>query len=328
MELAFAGLHQLCAPMLDRLERLPGPQRDALGAAFGLSVGERAGSLPGGPGGAEPAVRGGRGSGRSSAWSTTRSGSTGRRRRCSPSWRAGCWPSRWPWCSPCGSRATGWTLAGLPRAGRSEGLSDGDARALLDSAIPGRLDERVRDRIVAETRGNPLALLELPRGLTPAELAGGFGSAGRVRPLASRIEQSFLRQRRGAAGGDPAAAADRGRRADRRRACCCGGRPSGSGSAPTRKRPAEAAGLIEVGPECGSAIRWCARRSTGRRPVGDRQHVHRALADATDPEPDPDRRAWHRAHAAAGRTRTWPPSWSARPAGRRPAAASPRRPRS
>ena len=74
-----------------------------------------------------------------------------------------------------------------------EGLRDGDARALLASAIPGRLDERVRDRIVAETRGNPLALLELPRGLTPAELAGGFGLPD-ARPLAGRIEQSFLRR--------------------------------------------------------------------------------------------------------------------------------------
>ena len=81
-------------------------------------------------------------------------------------------------------------LAGLPEL-RVEGLAAADARSLLESAVPGRVDARVRDRILAETRGNPLALLELPRGLTPAELAGGFGLAD-ARPLASRIEQTFL----------------------------------------------------------------------------------------------------------------------------------------
>src|SRR4029077_15698587 len=73
------------------------------------------------------------------------------------------------------------------------GLSDADARALLDSVTPGRLDELVRDRIVAESNGNPLALLELPKGLTAAELAGGFGRPD-ARPVANRIEQSFLRR--------------------------------------------------------------------------------------------------------------------------------------
>jgi hypothetical protein len=83
-------------------------------------------------------------------------------------------------------------LAGLPELA-VEGLRDDDARALLDSALAGPLDERVRDLIVAETRGNPLALLELPRGLSPAELAGGFGLPGAA-PLAGRIEDSFARQ--------------------------------------------------------------------------------------------------------------------------------------
>ena len=73
------------------------------------------------------------------------------------------------------------------------GLGNRDSRALLESVLPGRLDERVRDRIIAETHGNPLALLELPRGLTPAQLAGGFGLPS-VMPLAGRIEQSFLRR--------------------------------------------------------------------------------------------------------------------------------------
>jgi hypothetical protein len=79
------------------------------------------------------------------------------------------------------------------------GLREDDARALLDSVVPGRLDERVRDRIIAETRGNPLALLELPRGLTVAELAGGFDRPD-ARPLASQIEQSFLRRIRSLSG--------------------------------------------------------------------------------------------------------------------------------
>ena len=85
-------------------------------------------------------------------------------------------------------------LPGLPELA-VPGLSDADARALLESVVPGRLDEGVRDRIVAETRGNPLALVELTRGLTPAELAGGFGRPG-TRPLANRLEQSFHRQLR------------------------------------------------------------------------------------------------------------------------------------
>jgi hypothetical protein len=83
-------------------------------------------------------------------------------------------------------------VAGLPELAL-EGLSDPDACALLDSVIPGRLDERVRDRIVAESGGNPLALLELPRAVNAAELAGGFGLPGAL-ALTSRIEQSFRRR--------------------------------------------------------------------------------------------------------------------------------------
>ena len=90
-----------------------------------------------------------------------------------------------------------------------EGLGDQDARALLASGIPGGLDERVRDRIVAETRGNPLALLELPRGLTATELAGGFGVLA-AHALPGRIEESYLRRFEAAPGGHAAAAAGRG----------------------------------------------------------------------------------------------------------------------
>jgi hypothetical protein len=87
-------------------------------------------------------------------------------------------------------------LAGLPKLDVG-GLRDDDARSLLDSALPGPLDARVRDLIVAETHGNPLALLELPRGLSPAQLAGGFGLLGAqpgAAPLTAAIEDSFARQ--------------------------------------------------------------------------------------------------------------------------------------
>ena len=83
-------------------------------------------------------------------------------------------------------------LAGLPELAVT-GLAEADARALLEAVLTGPVDARVRDQIVAETRGNPLALLELPRGLTVVELAGGFGLPGAL-PLAGRIEDSFRRQ--------------------------------------------------------------------------------------------------------------------------------------
>src|SRR3954447_2527013 len=191
MELAFAGLHQLCAPMLDRLERLPGPQRDALGAAFGLTTGHAPDrflvglavlSLLAEVAAERPLV---------------------------------CLIDDAQWLDRASAQALAFVArrllaesvgvifavrtgaeerdtAGLPEL-LVEGLREDDARTLLASVISGPLDERVRDRIVAETRGNPLALLELPLGLTAAEVAGGFALPG-VRPLASHIEQSFRRR--------------------------------------------------------------------------------------------------------------------------------------
>ena len=106
-------------------------------------------------------------------------------------------------------------LAGLPEL-RVEGLGEDDARPLLASAIRGRVDERVRDRIIAEARGNPLALLELPGGSRPSELAGGYALPGRE--AAGRADRAELpAPARAAAAGLPAAAADRGGRAGRRR---------------------------------------------------------------------------------------------------------------
>ena len=188
-------------------------------------------------------------------------------------------------------------LAGLPEL-VVEGLREDEARALLDSVLTGPLDARVRDQIVSETRGNPLALLELPLGVTPAELAGGFGLPGAV-PLAGRIEESFRRRldalpaetRRllQLAAADPVGDPVLVWRAAERLAI-------GAEAA----TPAVEAGLIEFGVRVlfrHPLVRSVAYRSAS---VQERQDVHRAIAEVTDPEIDPDRRAWHRAHAAAG----------------------------
>ena len=295
MELAFAGLHQLCTPMLSGLAGLPGPQRDALGTVFGLSTGEAPGRLLVGL--AVLGLLSGVAEERplvclvdDAQWLDRP-----RRRR----WRslpAACWRSRSHWCSRCVSPAR--AAVGGPAAAAVDGLSGGDARALLDSVIPGRLDERVRDRIVAETRGNPLALLELPQGLSAAELAGGFGLPD-APPLANRIERSFLRRLRAASGQDAKAPARGGSGADRRRGlvvagCRAARRRSGRGGS-RRGRGVDRA-------RCPGALlsSVAARRGLPGGGVPDRREVHRALAEATDPGADPDRRAWHRAHAATG----------------------------
>ena len=188
-------------------------------------------------------------------------------------------------------------LAGLPEM-VVEGIADDDARSLLAAAMPGRLDERVRDQIVAETRGNPLALLELPRGLTPAELAGGFGLPD-ARPVASRVEETFVQRVRSLP------------RETQRLLLVAAAEPVGDVSLLWRAaerlgirgdagRPAEEAGLIELGIRV--RFRHPLMRSAAYRAAHfrDRQEVHRALAEATDPDTDPDRRAWHRAQAASG----------------------------
>ena len=237
-----------------------------------------AGPVPGRPGRAEPAVGGGRGAA---------AGLPGRRRAVAGSRlgagpgvrRPGGWArSRSAWSSRPASRAASWPGC---RSWWSAGCAEADARALLDSVLTGPLDARVRDQIVAETRGNPLALLELPRGLTPAELAGGFGLPGAV-PLPGG-------SRRASGGGWTRCRPKPG-------GCCCwrrptrpatrrwcGGRPGGSGSAPTRPRPRPRPAWPSSAPGCGSGIRWCARRPTGRRRLGSGRQVHRALAEATDP---------------------------------------------
>jgi len=176
MELAFAGLHQLCAPMLDRLERLPVPQRDALRTAFGVSSGSA-------PDRFLVAL---------AVLSLLSDVAEERPLIClvdDEQWldRASAqvfaFVARRLEAESVGlvfaARAPSDDLAGLPEL-VIEGLGEVDAHTLLDSVLTGPLDAQVRDQIVSETRGNPLALLELPRGLTPAELAGGFGLPGAV----------------------------------------------------------------------------------------------------------------------------------------------------
>jgi DNA-binding CsgD family transcriptional regulator len=188
-------------------------------------------------------------------------------------------------------------LDGLPEL-IVAGIGDAEARALLDAAVPGGLDGEVRERILAEANGNPLALLELPRGLTAAALAGGFGLPDEPE-LSSRIEQTFLRRvqalppetRRALlvaaaeAVGDAAVIAEAASRL-------------GVGAAGLV--PAEDAGLVELGGRVRfrhPLVRSAAYRSATPH---QRREAHEALAAATDPERDPDRRAWHRARAAAG----------------------------
>ena len=210
MELAFAGLHQLCAPMLGRAERLPVPQRDALRAAFGMAagpppdrflVGLAVLSLLSEAAGDRPLVC----LIDDEQWldqaSAQALGFTARRLAADPV------------ALVFAARDPGAELAGLPEL-EVTGLADSDARALLDSALAGPLDARVADLIVAETRGNPLALLELPRGLSPAELAGGFGLPGAA-PLAGRIEDSFARQLEALPAREPPAGAAGGGRSVR-----------------------------------------------------------------------------------------------------------------
>jgi DNA-binding CsgD family transcriptional regulator len=295
MELPFAGLHQLCAPMLHRLGRLPGPQGDALGAAFGLREGD-------------PPDRFLVGLAVLSLLSDV-----------AEEYPLVCVVDDAQWLDRASAQALAFVtrrlvaesvgvifavresgnerdLAGLPEL-LVHGLADRDARALLASVITGPLDERVRDRIVAETRGNPLALLELPRGLTPAELAGGFGLPD-APALSGRIEESFQRRL------TPLPSATR------LLLLVAAAEPVGDpvpvwraaeqlGVGVEAAAPAAAAGLVEFGGRVRfrhPLVRSAVYRSA---PAETRHRVHRALAEATDPDVDPDRRAWHRAHATA-----------------------------
>src|SRR5215469_9770560 len=296
MEFAYAGLQQLCAPFLDRLERLPGPQRDALGIAFGLRdggapdrflVGLAVLSLLSDIAGKRPLVCIVDDAQWLDAASAQALAFVARRLGAESVGLA------FALREPSGERH----LDGLPEL-TVGGLDDHDARELLRTVITGPLDDRVRDLIVAETRGNPLALLELPRGRTPAELAGGFGLSGGP-AVPGRIERSF-RERLPPLPPPTrlllliAAAEPTGDPVLVWRAA------AGRGIGPDAAAPAAAAGLVVFGAQVRFGHPLVRSAVMGAAAPEERQRVHRALAEATDADVDPDRRAWHRAQAAAG----------------------------
>jgi DNA-binding CsgD family transcriptional regulator len=294
MELAYASLHQLCGPMLNRMVTLPAPQRQALEIVFGMS------------GGAAPdrflvglAVLG-------LLSETAQEGPLL------------CVVDDAQWLDRASALALAFVgrrlLAepvGLVLAAREpgeelqhfsemhvQGLREEDARALLDSAVRFRVDERVRDEVIAETRGNPLALLELPRGLTATQLASGFGLLG-AQSLSGRIEESFARRLN--------AASDSARRL----LLLAAAEPTGDplllwrAAEELEIEPAAAddlqgEGLLAIGERV--TFRHPLVRSAvyGSAPRRERRAVHLALAEATDRDVDPDRRAWHLAAAAPG----------------------------
>jgi DNA-binding CsgD family transcriptional regulator len=295
MELPFSAIHQLCGPMLDGMDRLPGPQGEALATAFGL----RSGPVP------DPFLIG------LAVLGLLAASAEDRPLIClidDAQWldrasaqilafvarRLGAESVACVFAVRTGAANV---LDGLPQLllGR---LTDRDSRRLLRSLIPGRLDESVGERIVSEARGNPLALLELTRGLSQARLAGGFGLPP-AEGIPDRIEDAF-RRRWAALPADTGllvllAAAD----------------PVGDPllvwrAAKALGIDAQAAAAAEAADLCvfgtGVTFRHPLVRSAVYRaaPTVDRRRVHQALAEATDEQADPDRRAWHRAHAAPG----------------------------
>ena len=294
MELAYASLHQLCSALLDRLGPLPAPQRQALEIVFGLASGA-------------PPDRFLVGLGVLSLFSDV---ADERPLLCvvdDAQWLDHAsavtlaFVARRLMAEPVGlvfaAREPGEELAQIAQL-EVLGVRNGDARALLSHAVRFRLDERVRDRIIVEMRGNPLALLELPRGLTATQLAGGFGLL-EAQGLTGRIEESFVRRLDGLSDearlllllaaaepiGDPLLL---WRSAER------------LGVGPAAAEGVEAQRLLAIGERVTfrhPLVRSAVYRSAA---MEDRRAVHLALAEATDREADPDRRAWHLATAALG----------------------------
>ncbi|MFI5707633.1 ATP-binding protein [Kribbella sp. NPDC051620] len=296
MELPFAGLHQLFAPMWRLGDRLPPPQRDALAVAFGLEFGDPPDRFL--IGAAALSLLSAAADGRplvcvidDAQWLDQASAQTLTfvARRLFADHIGLVFAVREPVTAPEWHGFDSLVVGGLAHA---------HAGALLDAVVPGRLDERVRDRIVAETRGNPLALLELPRGLTAGELAGGFERPD-ARPMASQIEQNFARRVQ-------ALPADTQQLLLTAAAEPVGDVPllmlalAAQDVPISAAAPAEAAGLVELGARVRfrhPLVRSAAYRSAD--PV-DRRRAHQALAGVIDPELDPDRRAWHQASGADG----------------------------
>ena len=292
MELAFAGLHLLCTPLLNLLDRLPAPQREALGIAFGVAQGSAPDRFLVGL----------------AVLSLLSEAAEERPLLCVV--------DDAQWLDPAsaftlafvarrllaervglvfGAREVGEEFRGL--AGLEvPGLPDGDARAVLSSAVHFQLDERTRDQIVADMRGNPLALLELPQGLTAAQLASGFGLLG-AHAMSGRIEESFRARIEALP--------------ERARSLLLVAAAEPVGDPLTVWRAAERLGVTaEAGADTGGLLTF-GEQVTFRHPLvrsavygsasaQQRRAVHLALAEVTDRELDPDRRSWHLAEATAG----------------------------
>ncbi len=292
-ELAFAALHQLCGPWLDRLGDLPGPQREAMETVFGI----RAGPAP------DHFLVG------LAVLTLVSEVAAQRPLACvvddaqwldQASAQALAFAARRLRAEPVvmmfATREPGPDLRGLPELPVA-GLPDADARTLLSSLARWPLDERVAERVVAETRGNPQALAEVPHVLSPTGLGGSSGGPDVLRPP-GRATEGFLRQMQDLPGqtrllllvaaAEPAGNAALVWRAARR-----------LGVPAQAARPATESGLAEFGARVrfrDPVVRSAVYRSA---PLRDRQNVHGALAEVTDPQADPDRRAWHLAEATA-----------------------------
>jgi DNA-binding CsgD family transcriptional regulator len=299
MELPYASLHQLCAPFLDKLGELPGPQRDALRIAFGMAAGDPPDRFLVGLAVLTLLTRASETRPvlvlvDDAQWLDQVSLQTLEfvARRLLAEAVAMAFAVR----DPEGQAA----LSGLPTL-RISGLDTAAAGELLEAAVGGRLEKRIRDRFVAEMHGNPLALLEFSRGRSAAELAYGLNpssSPSIQAPVVSRVERDFA-SRLGSLPPETrtllliAAAEPVG---DARLLV----RAAASLKITPHAAPAKAAGLIEFGESV--RFRHPLVRSAvyhGAEPE-ERRAVHRALAEATDPVLDPDRRAWHAAQAADG----------------------------
>jgi DNA-binding CsgD family transcriptional regulator len=296
VELPFAGIQQLCASLPSRLDALPPPQRDALNVALGLASGD----VP------ERFLVGLAVLGLLAAAAEERP--------------LLCLVEDAQWLDAASGMILGFVARrllaesvgmvvavrepnsrpdfdGLPEL-MLRGLTDEDAHTLLRTAVPGRLDDRVRDRIVGETRGNPLALLDLPRSMSAAELAGGFGLLPAT-DLPRHLEDHYLRR------------AAELPEATQQLLLLAAAEPMGDATLVWRAAhtlgiersslaPAVDAQLIEINTRARfrhPLVRSAVYRASA---LSDRRAAHRALAEVTDPDADPDRLAWHRAHAAVG----------------------------
>src|SRR6516165_3330803 len=294
MELPFAGIHRLCAPLLDGLDVLAAPQQHALGVAMGIASGDAPDkflvavavlNLLAATAEQRPLLCLVDDAQWLDAASMQALGFVARRLLAEPV--AMVFALR----EPTGTRA----LDGLPQL-VVEGLDEPHARALLSRAVPGRLDDLVRDRIIAETGGNPLALMELSRSMSPSERAGGFAPPASS-DLPSRLEERYLRRvaelpeetRRLMllAAAEPLGdAATLWRAAERLSAD------------PGALVPAREAGLLEIDDRVRfhhPLVRSAVYRAAS---LDERRRVHDALAEVSDHELAADRRAWHRALAA------------------------------